>query len=81
MDFKTCGIEDVWNWGVVDPETCGFSGAQKELVSSTRQVPASMVRHDMSACLLYRVTALSTEYVQCRVLHTSWAAMDDYPGK
>ena len=54
MDFKACGIEDVWNWGVVGSETCGFSGAQKQLVSSTQQVPAFMFRTDISACLSYR---------------------------
>ena len=41
-------------WGVVDSEKCGLGGAQKELVSSSWQVPASMVPIDMSACLFYR---------------------------
>ena len=47
VHFETCGIGNVWNWGVVISETCGLGGALKELVSST-------VRPDVSACLLHR---------------------------
>lgn len=53
--FVTCGIVDVWSWGVVESvDTRGLGGSQKEFVSSTWQLPASIVRPDMPACLLYR---------------------------
>lgn len=59
-NFGTRWIEDLWNWRLVNPETCGLRGTQKELVivSSTWQVPASMVRPDMSTCLSIKLWKL-----------------------
>ena len=55
-----------------------------ELISRSRWFSASMVRPDMFACLFdrensgYRV--VSTQGV-LKLLKTSWAAMEDFPGK
>ena len=64
VDSETGGLEymdlaTLWALGGVGSGTCGLGGAQKELVSSSSQVSASMVRPDMFACLLYHE---SSEY-------------------
>ena len=55
-----------------------------ELVSSSRWLSASMVRPDMFACLFDRENSgyriVSTQGV-LKLLKTSWAAMEDFPGK
>lgn len=49
-----CGLWDVWVWDVWNFWSCGIVDSQKRLVSSTCQVPASMLRPNMFAWLLNR---------------------------